>query len=653
MIMPLLFILNPVHFMVFFPAKVRIPALLLSVLFLCLPAYASNQTALVQLVEYVGADYINAVVEGEIVSPEEYAEMEEFTALLAEGVAQLPDADGKQDLQRQAEALQQAVTDKAGEPRIKTLAQSIRATLVSVYGIPVSPKAAPDLDRAATLYQTQCAACHGPEGRGDGPAGAAMEPAPTDFTDQARYNGRSLLGLHTTITQGVDGTGMAAYGDTLSDEDRWALAFYVGAKAVSDKMAETGKTAFNRIPGMKTSLSLDTLVAQAPEDVLKEQGEQAYAALGYLRRQPSALFNQNRFIALSDARLKEAGQAYANGDRQRARSAALSAYLDGFEMIEQQLAAVDGDLMRRAETDFMAVREAIDRNQGAERVSERVATARTSLAEAAEALSGDGLSPAATFSASFFILFREGLEALLVVAALLTFTRKANATNATRHIHLGWMAALLAGGLTWYAANSLITFSGASREMTEGVAGVVAALILFYVGFWMHSNSNSQKWLGYIRNKVDDALGSGTVWVLTFVAFISVYREIFETILFYQALWSQVTSATQAFLFYGIAAAVASLAVVCVLFFRVGMRLPLSLFFRVTSLVLLVLSVVLLGRGIAALQEAGVLSAYYLGVPTIEWLGFFPTVQGVAAQVLAVLLGVVLWLRGNHRQEGR
>ena len=114
MIMPLLFILNPVHFMVFFPAKVRIPALLLSVLFLCLPAYASNQTALVQLVEYVGADYINAVVEGEIVSPEEYAEMEEFTALLAEGVAQLPDADGKQDLQRQAEALQQAVTDKAG-----------------------------------------------------------------------------------------------------------------------------------------------------------------------------------------------------------------------------------------------------------------------------------------------------------------------------------------------------------------------------------------------------------------------------------------------------------------------------------------------------------------------------------------------------------
>ena len=125
------------------------------------------------------------------------------------------------------------------------------------------------------------------------------------------------------------------------------------------------------------------------------------------------------------------------------------------------------------------------------------------------------------------------------------------------------------------------------------------------------------------------------------------YREIFETILFYQALWSQVTTATQAFVFYGIGAAVTALAVVCFLFFRIGMRLPLSLFFRVTSLVLLVLSVVLLGRGIAALQEAGVLDAYYLGVPTIEWLGFFPTVQGVTAQGMAVLLGVLLWLRGS------
>ena len=625
----------------------RLFLVLAALVSLSLPAFASNQTALVQLVEYVGADYINAVVDGQVVSEEEYAEMAEFTELLAEGVATLPDADGKAALQQQADALQQAVTDKAAEPQIKALAQSIRGTLVSVYGIPVSPKAAPDLARAATLYQTHCAACHGAQGKGDGAAGAALEPAPTDFTEVARYNGRSLLGLHTTITQGVEGTGMAAYGDALGDDDRWALAFYVGSKAVTESVASEGRAAFNNVPGMKASLNLDTLVAQAPEDVLKAQGEKAYAALGYLRSEPSALFNKNRFIALSHDKLAAADKAYTAGDQAGAKAAALSAYLDGFEMIEQQLAAVDAALMRRAEGQFMAVREAIDRERDASEVSEKVSAAQQGLAQAAEALSGDGLSPAATLSASFFILFREGLEALLVVAALLTFTRKANAVRATRYIHLGWMLALVAGGVTWYVANTLITFSGASRELTEGLAGVVAAFILFYVGFWMHSNSNSQKWLGYIRDKVDSALGSGTVWVLAFVSFISVYREIFETILFYQALWSQVTSVTQPYLFYGIAAAVVALAVVCLLFFRIGMKLPLSLFFRVTSIVLLVLSVILLGNGIAALQEAGLISAFYLGVPTIEWLGIYPTVQGVAAQAVAILLALVLWWRSR------
>ncbi len=632
---------------------IQMPGRLFSVLlvFICFsqPAFANDQTALVQLVEYVGADYINAVADGEVVSDAEYAEMAEFSTLLAEGVAALPEAEGKATLQAQANALQQAVARQADEQQIKSLAQSIRGSLVSVYGIPVAPKQAPDMSRAANLYQTHCAACHGVTGQGDGPAGLAMEPAPTDFTDVSRYDGRSLLGLFTTISQGVEGTGMAAYEGQLSDEQRWDLAFYVGSQAVMPSVAESGRSAFNTIPGMKKALSLDALVAKAPEDVFDSQGAEAYAAMGYLRTHPQAVFNKNRFIALSHDKLNEADQAYQQGDKSAAKAAALSAYLDGYEMIEQQVAAVDPELMRLAESRFMAVREGIERDRSTDQVSRHIAEAHDTLGLVASALAGDGLSPVATLSASFFILFREGLEALLVVAALLTFTRKANASRATRHIHVGWITALVAGGLTWYVASTMVTFSGASRETTEGVAGIIAALILFYVGFWMHSNSNSQKWLGYIRNKVDDALGNGTVWALTFVSFISVYREIFETVLFYQALWSQVTPLTKPYLFYGVAAAVAALAVVCVMFFRIGMKLPLSLFFRSTSIVLLVLSVILLGKGIAALQEAGLISAFYLNVPTIDWLGLHPTIQGVLAQVVAVALGVFLWLRGRQQ----
>lgn len=622
--------------------------LLLCFFMMTATARAADQTALVQLVEYVGADYVNAVQDGEIVSEAEYAEMDEFTRLLSEGIATLDDVEGKQRLADQAQQLEAAVDDKAPEARIQELAQKIRGTLVTVYGLPVIPKTAPDMDKAAQLYQTHCAACHGAEGRGDGPAGAALEPAPTDFHERARYMGRSMLGLYTTITGGVDGTGMAAYEDQLSDAERWALAFYVGGKAVSDQEADAGEQALRGTPGLKADMTLDTVIGKAPADVRDEIGKPAVQAMGYLRRNPEALFSQNRFIEISDAKLGEAAGLYADGDQAAARAAALSAYLDGFEMIEQQLAAVDGDLMRATERRFMAVRQAIEQGEAPDVVAARVAEARDSLATAEDALGGDGLSAAATFSASFFILFREGLEALLIVAALLTFTRKAGARSASRHIHFGWVAALIAGVATWFAASTVISFSGASRELTEGVAGLVAAVILFYVGFWMHSNSNSQKWMGYIKSKVDNALGAGTVWTLTLVAFISVYREMFETILFYQALWTQVTEATQPYLLYGLLAALAALAVVCVLIFRLGMRLPLGLFFKATSLVLLVLSVILLGKGIAALQEAGLINATYIGLPTLEWIGFFPTLQGALAQAAAVVLAVLAWWRGNR-----
>lgn len=225
-------------------------------------AQAASQTALVQLVEYVGADYINAVQDGAIVSDEEYVEMEEFSRLLHEGIGQLDDVEGRDTLLEQAAALQQAVADKAPEAEVKALAQSIRGTLVDVYGIPVMPKAAPDMARAAEVYQSTCALCHGPDGRGDGPAGAALEPAPTDFHELARYEGRSLLGLYTTITGGVEGTGMAAYEETLSEADRWALAFYVGSMAVTPDMAASGKTAINNEQELKTALTLDAVIAK-------------------------------------------------------------------------------------------------------------------------------------------------------------------------------------------------------------------------------------------------------------------------------------------------------------------------------------------------------------------------------------------------------
>lgn len=618
------------------------------------PAWAVSQVAMVQLAEYIGADYINAVENGEIINDDEFEEMTEFAELLLEGVGQLPDAEGRAELETLTVTLHQAIEAKATNADIKRLTARLRAGLIDIYGVAVAPSTAPDLTRAATVYQQTCALCHGTEGHGDGPAGANLDPEPTDFHELERFQGRSLVGLYTTITDGVDGTGMAAYAELLSEDERWALAFYVGSLAVTEQMRADGAHALQNLPALDQQLDLNTVISLAPEDVIERWGEPAYAAAALLRADPQRLFASNRFIALSQQRLADAERLYRAGDQAAARSAALSAYLDGYEMIEQQVSTLDSGLMQRAERAFMGVRESIDRDLGSDAVSGAIQHARALLREAADLLDGDGLTASAAATASFVILFREGLEALLVVAALITFTRRSQVQRATRFIHLGWIGAVLAGFATWFVASTVITISGSTREVTEGLAGLIAAAILFYMGFWMHSNAKSQQWMGYLRDKVDSALGRSALWTLAFVAFISVYREMFETILFYQALWTQVGPGERMSIFYGMIAALVALAVVALLIFRLGMKLPLALFFRVTSVVLLVLAFVLLGKGVAALQEAGWLSVRYLDVPSISWLGIYPTLQGLLAQGAYLVLAVVMWLLGNRaaRQPG-
>ena len=104
-------------------------------------------------------------------------------------------------------------------------------------------------------------------------------------------------------------------------------------------------------------------------------------------------------------------------------------------------------------------------------------------------------------------------------------------------MHAGWIAALALGGVTWLAASYLITLSGADREITEGVTALLAAAMLLYVGFWMHRHAHAARWKAFIETRMTSALSGRTMWALGSISFLAVYREAFETVLFYQALW--------------------------------------------------------------------------------------------------------------------
>jgi high-affinity iron transporter len=259
--------------------------------------------------------------------------------------------------------------------------------------------------------------------------------------------------------------------------------------------------------------------------------------------------------------------------------------------------------------------------------------------EAEIALAPEKASSTTTFFGAFGVLLREGLEALLIVVAMIAFLHKTERSEVVGYVHGGWIAALGAGALTWVAATYVIGISGASRELTEGFGSLFAAIILVTVGIWMHGKSNAESWQRYIKEKMTHALSRRSGWFLFLLAFVVVYREVFETILFYAALWAEGSGVA---MLAGAGFAIAVLAVIAWVMLRYSQQLPITQFFAWSAALIAVLTVVLAGKGIAGLQEAGLIGVSPLsGVPRIEVLGLFPTLQTVLAQIVAIVILVL------------
>lgn len=230
---------------------------------------------------------------------------------------------------------------------------------------------------------------------------------------------------------------------------------------------------------------------------------------------------------------------------------------------------------------------------------------------------------------------------------MIAFLRKADRSDALKFVHAGWGSALAVGLLTWFVATTLINVSGASRELTEGFGGIFAALVLVFVGIWMHGKASADAWQRYVRETMDRALARGSGWFLFGLAFIVVYREVFETILFYAAMWEESPTALMA----GVIAGAAVLAGLAWVMLRYSLKLPISQFFRYSSVLMAVLAVVLAGKGVAAIQEAGLIGVAPLaGIPQIDALGVYPSAQVLLAQLLA-LAALVVGFRWSGRQQ--
>lgn len=630
------------------PPSVSVSAhiLLVLLLFFARPLMADVQQ-LLQLIDYVGVDYSGAVEDGKVVNQAEYDEMLDFSAGIAQQLADLPEPAAsagkvKVELLEHSKQLSLWVQQKAAPTQIKQLTSTMHNKIITAYDIKVVPRKLPDLKRASQLYAEHCGSCHGAEGYGDGPAAKGMEPAPINFHDVERYQQRTLYGLHSTITQGVSDTAMGAYA-TLSDADRWSLAFYVGGMAllVDGSMIEAKQIDISNSP----LLNISQLTIMTPDQAAELYGEDGATIMAYLRHHPEVFFNKESKLALAKLRLADVITAYKNKQHKKAYQYAVEAYLEGFELVEQNINAFNKPLRLEIEILMTGLRNKIRGEESLEVIESEIALINEKLDVAESLLGSKSLSGSAAFASAFFILLREGLEALLVVAALAAFLVRTKRKDGLRYIHFGWISALLLGMLTWWASLSLINISGASREITEGVAAIVATVVLLYVGFWMHDKTSAAKWKKFIDGSMQKALTSGTLWTLTGLSFIAVYREVFETILFYQALWAQTNEAGQSMALSGFISAVGVLSILGWLIMRYSVRLPLREFFAATGGLMFVLAIIFAGKGIAALQEAGLIISSPVNFVRIDWLGVYPNLQGLLVQLGLIIVAIVLWNR--------
>ncbi|MCM2251075.1 MAG: cytochrome c/FTR1 family iron permease [Ramlibacter sp.] len=613
---------------------------------------AENAQAAIHMLDYVSIDYPEFVQDGKVLDPPEYQEQLEFARQSIGLLQAMPHAPEKDALVARAGQLLARIESKAPGVEVAALARAVAADVMRIYNVTVAPRQTPDLKRAAALFQAQCAACHGAQGRGDGPAAKGMDPPASNFHDEARMRQRSVYGLYNTITLGVGGTPMRAFSE-LSQADRWALGFFVAGLRVAPHAADQGEALWKHGVGKGEIGSLRALVTTPALAVAEKGGADLEAVLAFLLKRPQALEDSRPApLALTRARLREAVAAYAAGDRQLARRHAITAYLEGFELVESSLDNVDSKLRMETEKEMMALRNAIDSAQPADAVARQVERIGTLLDQADEKLGTGGLSAGAAFTSSLLILLREGLEAILVLAAIIAFVLKTGRRDAMPYIHAGWIAAVVLGGATWAVSSYVLTITGASRELTEGFSALAASAMLLYVGAWLHKRSHAQAWQTFIREHVTAALGKRTLWAMATISFLAVYRELFEVILFYQALWAQAGPAGQSSVLGGMAAGAVLLAGLGWAILRYGVRLPLGPFFAATSALLVAMAVVFAGHGVAALQEAGLVSVTPLGTVALPMLGVHPTAQGLASQGFLLAVIGLAWF-SSRRRTGR
>ncbi|MBW3069319.1 MULTISPECIES: FTR1 family protein [unclassified Actinomyces] len=353
----------------------------------------------------------------------------------------------------------------------------------------------------------------------------------------------------------------------------------------------------------------------------------------------------------------------ASGDREGGAADVNNAYYGYYEKLgfeKTVMSAISGARVSEVENQFKVVRKAMVGGADITQITAEAETLKNYLTEDGAALDGgaaESISPVralltGSFGQAFVILLREGLEAILVVAAVIAYLLKAGMRERVKYIYAGVVLGLAGSGLVALLFAWLYDSASAHQEILEGVVALVAMAMLLFTSNWMLSKSSVASWNRYIKDKAEASISDGGFWALASLSFLAVFREGAETVMFYEALFAMDPSGS-ASIWQGFAAGAVVLVVVFLLIRFTSVRIPLRPFFAITSFLMAVLVVIFAGGGAHALIEGDIIPATYVeGWPTQDYLGLYPYRETLLFQAfmaaVVVLLSAVSVLR--HRR---
>ena len=342
-------------------------------------------------------------------------------------------------------------------------------------------------------------------------------------------------------------------------------------------------------------------------------------------------------------RIQQAIVLYQQGDAKKAILSVQDTYFDVFENsgMENKVGSRDSNFKAELEGYFTRLVSLMKAGQG-DKLQDQAVRLSQNLAKAVDMLQDGEQSDWSMFLYSLLIILREGLEALLIVAAIVAYMVKNNHHDKLPIIRQSVYVALVASVVTAFIFQLIFENSGQNRELLEGFTMIIAVFMLFSMSYWLLSKVEAQNWKRYLEGKLSTALTAGSLFGLWVTSFLAIYREGAETVLFYYALIGDAKSAVSlAYLFAGFVSGAILLAI-CYFIMRYSVvKLPLKPFFMFTGSFMYLMAFVFAGKSVLELIEGKLFEPTLVAkVPEISWLGIYPYVETLMPQAILILAAI-------------